>query len=85
MEVAGLRAEGGELGGDGGVMGELPEDGRGLFFEGGLGGLDGLADAETHPGVFGDEDLIARSDDGFHVGGDIEGALWRLDEGKMKF
>lgn len=56
IEGAVLRALGGETGSHGGVVGELAEDGGGLASEETFGGLDGLADAEAHAGVLGDEE-----------------------------
>lgn len=69
MEGAFLGSEGGEFGADGGIMGELAEDGGGPFFEKLLGGLDGSFYAETHAVVVCDEDGEAVCDNRFHYEG----------------
>jgi len=58
-KFSGFRALRREAGFYGGIVSKLAKDGGGFLGEEGLGGFEGLFDAEAHAAVFCDEDLVA--------------------------
>lgn len=67
------------------IVGQLPQNGSGVFFKNALGGFDGLSDAEAHAGVFRDEDVVAWSGYGLHFSPKNGLPMWRGSEGEEKF
>lgn len=74
----------GEAGLDQGIVGKLTEHGGGLAGEEGLGGLDGLTNAEAHAEVARNEEVEAGCVDRFHVGPEAGPSMWNDDEEKEK-